>query len=295
MTEQPTSAARAAASRLNGARSRGPKTPAGKARAAMNALKHGLCARRYVVLPQEDPSAFAALEGALLAELAPVGALQMVLASRIARAAWRLERAERFEAELFAFRGYEDADLGLTLVRDGNGTRSVETIMRYRTSALLELTRALRTLQGLQAAAAAAARAATTTRAPARPAVVGQTPRLRPARPNEPERHVPTRAALTPAPPEGGRHDMPPSWQQNEPEPARPAPALHEPAALWQPNEPEPARPAAALHELAALWQRNEPEPARPAPALHEAAALWQPNEPERGAGAPACAGPTGA
>jgi hypothetical protein len=42
----PQPSARALASRRNGARSRGPKFAAGRARAAGNALKHGLPARR---------------------------------------------------------------------------------------------------------------------------------------------------------------------------------------------------------------------------------------------------------
>ena len=91
-------AARAAASRRNGAKSRGPKTPEGKARSAQNALRHGLRAQKFVVVGGEDPREFAALEAALLEELAPEGALQSVLAGRIARAAWRLERAERLAA-----------------------------------------------------------------------------------------------------------------------------------------------------------------------------------------------------
>ena len=69
--------ARAAASRRNGAKSRGPRTPEGKARSAKNALKHGLCAQRNVVLGDEDLDEFEALEAALMAELAPQGALQI--------------------------------------------------------------------------------------------------------------------------------------------------------------------------------------------------------------------------
>jgi hypothetical protein len=63
------SSARAAASRRNGAKSRGPKTPEGKARSAQNALKHGLRAQKHVVLPGESATEFAALEAALLQEL----------------------------------------------------------------------------------------------------------------------------------------------------------------------------------------------------------------------------------
>ena len=44
-------------------------------------------ARKYLVLPEEDAAEFAGLEAALIAELAPAGALQMVLARRVAVAA----------------------------------------------------------------------------------------------------------------------------------------------------------------------------------------------------------------
>jgi hypothetical protein len=151
----PISSARAEASRRNGARSRGPKTPEGKARSARNALKHGLRAEKYVVLPDEDAVEFAALETALIDELAPQGVLQRILVGRIARAAWRLDRAERLEVEVLAVRRYGDADLGLALIRDGNGTRSFDTLLRYRGAALAELMRSLRTLKALQAEPAA--------------------------------------------------------------------------------------------------------------------------------------------
>jgi hypothetical protein len=85
------SAARAEVSRRNGAKSRGPKTPEGKARSARNALKHGLRAEKFVLLHDEDAGEFQEMAEALTADLAPVGALQAVLARRLVVAAWRLE------------------------------------------------------------------------------------------------------------------------------------------------------------------------------------------------------------
>jgi hypothetical protein len=153
------SPARAAASRRNGARSRGPKTPEGKARAAQNALKHGMRAQQCIVLPGERAAAFEAFEAALLADLAPQGALQTVLAQRIVAASWRLARAERLEAELFCEARLDGASPGLALalavIRDGRRAGAFATLLRYRGSASAELWRALRTLKALQAEQAA--------------------------------------------------------------------------------------------------------------------------------------------
>jgi hypothetical protein len=145
--------ARAEASRRNGAKSRGPKTLEGKARSSQHALRHGLRADKFVVVGDESAQEFKALETALIDELAPDGALQGLLARRTARAAWRLERAERIEAELFA-REMAHGNLGLALIRDGNGARAFDTLLRYRGTALAELWRALRLLKALQADAA---------------------------------------------------------------------------------------------------------------------------------------------
>ena len=108
-------------------------------------------AQKYVVLPDEDAARVRGLEAALVAELAPVGALQTVLARRVAVAAWRLARADRIEAELFEERRVASGGLGLALIRDGNGARSFETLLRYRGAAMAEFWRALRTLKALQA------------------------------------------------------------------------------------------------------------------------------------------------
>jgi hypothetical protein len=94
---------------------------------------------------------------ALVDDLAPVGALQGLLARRLVGAAWRLERADRIERELFALRAERDerglGRLGLALVRDCNGARAFDTLLRYRGSAMAELWRALKALKALQAQA----------------------------------------------------------------------------------------------------------------------------------------------
>jgi hypothetical protein len=221
----PVSNARAEASRRNGAKSRGPKTSEGKARSAQNALKHGLRAQKYVVLPEEDAGEFAGLEAALVEELAPVGVLQTVLARRVAVAAWRLARADRLETELFAERRFANGSLANALIRDGNGTRSFETLLRYRGAAMAEFWRALRTLKALQAEQAA------TGLDVAAPAPVRAQPPRPAAHPEIADRPGPSEPERCPAsPPERHLEYVLPDLHQ-------PGRALHETAARWKPNE----------------------------------------------------------
>ncbi len=91
-------AARAEASRRNGAKSRGPKTAEGKARSSQNAIRHGLRARRWVLLGGESEAEFKRLEAALIEEWAPEGVTQSLLVQQIAAAAWRVGRAEHLAA-----------------------------------------------------------------------------------------------------------------------------------------------------------------------------------------------------
>ena len=80
----------------------GPKTPEGKAAAARNALKHGLCALSpdNVVIPGEDPAEFEAFQDEFLNDLRPSEATERLLAERIVVAQWRLRRAARYEGQL---------------------------------------------------------------------------------------------------------------------------------------------------------------------------------------------------
>ena len=50
------SSAQSTAPRENGARSCGPATAAGKARAALNGVRHGLTSRTFFLLPDEYPA-----------------------------------------------------------------------------------------------------------------------------------------------------------------------------------------------------------------------------------------------
>jgi hypothetical protein len=61
------SSAQSEASRQNSARSNGPATAAGKARSALNGVRHGLCGRIFFLLPDEDPDEFREHEAMWLA------------------------------------------------------------------------------------------------------------------------------------------------------------------------------------------------------------------------------------
>jgi hypothetical protein len=87
------------ASRTNGAKSRGPKTPGGKDKSKMNGLKHGLRAEQ-VVLPGEDPAEFRAELKGWADDWKPAGHTRAILVERAAVASWRLRRCVRAEAEL---------------------------------------------------------------------------------------------------------------------------------------------------------------------------------------------------
>jgi hypothetical protein len=104
------------------------------------------------------------------------------------------------------------------MIRDGNGSRSFETLLRYRGAAMAEFWRALKTLKALQAAQAA-----------------DPGPALE-AHPPQPHQMTPVASpplARRPQPDEPGRR-----LEYAVPEPPAPGHALHEPAATWTPNEP---------------------------------------------------------
>jgi hypothetical protein len=129
---------------------------------------------------------------------------------------WRLARADRIEAELFEERRSAQGGLGLALIRDGNGARSFETLLRYRGAAMAEFWRALRTLKALQAEQAFEDGTALAHPIPPAP----RPPLADRSRPNEPECGADPLLDYLPSEPSAG--------------------ALHEAVVAWMPNEPEP-------------------------------------------------------
>lgn len=143
--------ARAEASRRNGAKSKGPVTVAGKASASKNALKHGLRAKDTILIEGEDPAAFEALDEGLKDDLQPAGPLETLLASRLAIAAWRMNRADRIEADLFAPNNVSPtATLADKIVRDRHGPQAIDCLIRYRGTTQAEFWRALAALRAIQ-------------------------------------------------------------------------------------------------------------------------------------------------
>ena len=77
----------------------GPNTPEGKARSAMNAVKHGLRAREFCLLPEEDPEEWRQHVHDLMDGYRPVDATEEKLVTAIAATMWKEIRADRFDAE----------------------------------------------------------------------------------------------------------------------------------------------------------------------------------------------------
>ena len=71
----------------------------GKRSVSMNALRHGLSAET-AVLPDEDPSEYAALCNDLVQELRPSTVIEEQLVDQLCKIFWKLKRAGRADREL---------------------------------------------------------------------------------------------------------------------------------------------------------------------------------------------------
>ena len=117
---------------------RGPKTPEGKARSAMNAVRHGLRARTFALLPEESPAEWATHLEDLRRCYGPVDETEEKLVAAIAAAMWNEIRADRHMARTMA------------AIPDGGDllepapARAMATAIRYLTAAGMATQRAQR-------------------------------------------------------------------------------------------------------------------------------------------------------
>src|SRR5579871_3784619 len=93
------SPARIQAARINGARSRGPKTPEGKRRSAGNRCTHGFYSTR-LVLPSESQEDFECLLASYTSPLRPATRDESQQVRQLAEARWLLERARYTQQEI---------------------------------------------------------------------------------------------------------------------------------------------------------------------------------------------------
>lgn len=96
MSSKPRTDAQRAASRRNGARSTGPRTPEGRVRSSANRTTHGLNSVR-LLLATEDVEEYRQHTGEWVASLGPATAAEHQVVELVADLVWRLKRVERIE------------------------------------------------------------------------------------------------------------------------------------------------------------------------------------------------------
>jgi hypothetical protein len=155
-----TSQAKIDANRRNAQHSTGPRTTEGKARSSLNALKHGLRSRSFILsqtdVPtlHEDADKFSAHLQGLIADLKPEGALEETCVETIAFSLWRLVRLDRAEIGQIAWSQKDQIGDGTPGYRARVSVpyfKTIELFMRYEAHLTRQLRQASHDLRKLQA------------------------------------------------------------------------------------------------------------------------------------------------
>jgi hypothetical protein len=116
---------RVEASRLNGAKSKGPVTEEGKEKSSRNAYKHGLFSSVVNLARQEDPENFKKLHEAIYQDYCPKNQMELHLVETIVSCVWKLRRADEIETSLL---NHCDDDLGGRFERERDNIVALERI-----------------------------------------------------------------------------------------------------------------------------------------------------------------------
>jgi len=160
---KPRTEAQRAAARANGAKSKGPTTPEGKAKSALNSLRQGLLAGALVLRSESEPKFLAILNG-YLDEYHPEGQTENRLIEEIAAAQWHQERCwtlttsliditmDRMEQEIAAeFREIDNATrTALAFLQQADQSAGLILLHRYAARHSREWHRAIDKLRTIQ-------------------------------------------------------------------------------------------------------------------------------------------------
>ncbi|HTS48805.1 MAG TPA: hypothetical protein VMH05_12730 [Bryobacteraceae bacterium] len=141
---------RAAINRANAEHSTGPRTEAGKQRASLNALRHGLTSQT-ALLPSEDQAAYQEHCRKFSDEYRPQTATETQLTQELADTAWRLNRVPALEAQLLhraANPATEEAAIAFDIV---DAHRAIATLGLHSARLSRQFQRALDKLREIQA------------------------------------------------------------------------------------------------------------------------------------------------
>jgi hypothetical protein len=156
----------------NGRLGAGAKTPEGLARSAKNATRHGLTARTFCLMHNEDPDIFAQHNDSLMATLLPRNPLELLQVQRIIECSWLIQRATQLETLAWQReleyqrieRREQFANTKNIAFREGHLTyfafeslestdKNFQSLARYRTTHERSLQRALNTLTKMRGGA----------------------------------------------------------------------------------------------------------------------------------------------
>jgi hypothetical protein len=132
--------------RPRSSRRRGPRTAAGKAKIAVNALTHGISSIRPVV-PSESSNDWETHLRLIVESLAPVGPVETALAERVASAIWRLRRVAAYEEAAIAERQH----LAMASARLLPHPNAINTVIRHEAHLSRQLYQALHELEAMRA------------------------------------------------------------------------------------------------------------------------------------------------
>ena len=139
--KRPTSSKKLAANRANAQRSTGPKTPEGKEKSKLNAVKHGLTSRYFPAVIEAGTAEWEELEAVrvdLHNHLRPVGPVEELL-------------LEKMTIEYMRYRRLVEREQLLCVHRPGYYLDIVDKLARYQTAINRQLFEAMEELERVQA------------------------------------------------------------------------------------------------------------------------------------------------